>query len=503
MTEGTTHEGEHLALWGGRFSSGPSPELAALSKSTQFDWRLADDDIAGSRAHARALARAGLLTSDELQRMEAALNELQYRVDTGAFAPVEDDEDEATALERGLLEIAGDELGGKLRAGRSRNDQIAALIRMWLRRQSRVIANQLLDLCMALIDQSLKAGRTVMPGRTHMQHAQPVLLAHQLMAHVWPLLRDVDRLRDWDRRIDASPYGSGALAGNTLGLEPVAVARELGFTTVTENSIDGTASRDLVAEFSFVAAMAGVDISRLSEEIIIWNTQEFAFVRLDDAYSTGSSIMPQKKNPDIAELARGKAGRLIGDLTGLLATLKGLPTAYARDLQEDKEAVFDQVDTLEVLLPAFTGMVATMTFDAARLEAEAPTGFALATDIAEWLVKQGVPFRHAHELSGACVKIAEGRGEELWDLTDDDFIEVFREFLPAEQAVGVREVLSTEGSVAARAGKGGTAPTRVREQIVSAKSAVEQLRTYFHASSDGTAYVSPEACVNLHDADQA
>ena len=359
MTEGTTHEGEHLALWGGRFSSGPSPELAALSKSTQFDWRLADDDIAGSRAHARALARAGLLTSDELQRMEAALNELQYRVDTGAFAPVEDDEDEATALERGLLEIAGDELGGKLRAGRSRNDQIAALIRMWLRRQSRVIANQLLDLCMVLIDQSLKAGRTVMPGRTHMQHAQPVLLAHQLMAHVWPLLRDVDRLRDWDRRIDASPYGSGALAGNTLGLEPVAVARELGFTTVTENSIDGTASRDLVAEFSFVAAMAGVDISRLSEEIIIWNTQEFAFVRLDDAYSTGSSIMPQKKNPDIAELARGKAGRLIGDLAGLLATLKGLPTAYARDLQEDKEAVFDQVDTLEVLLPAFTGMVAT------------------------------------------------------------------------------------------------------------------------------------------------
>ncbi len=226
-------------------------------------------------------------------------------------------------------------------------------------------------------------------------------------------------------------------------------------------------------------------------------------MRLDDAYSTGSSIMPQKKNPDIAELARGKAGRLIGDLTGLLATLKGLPTAYARDLQEDKEAVFDQVDTLEVLLPAFTGMVATMTFDAARLEAEAPTGFALATDIAEWLVKQGVPFRHAHELSGACVKIAEGRGEELWDLTDDDFIEVFREFLPAEQAVGVREVLSTDGSVAARAGKGGTAPTRVREQIVSAKSAVEQLRTYFHASSDGTAYVSPEAIVKLHDADQA
>ena len=335
-----------LALWGGRFSSGPSPELARLSKSTQFDWRLADDDIAGSRAHARALGRAGLLSDDELRRMEDALNELQRRVDSGSFAPDDDDEDEATTLERGLIDIAGDELGGKLRAGRSRNDQIATLIRMWLRRHSRVIAGGILTLVNALISQAEAAGTTVMPGRTHMQHAQPVLLAHQLMAHVWPLLREVQRLKDWDARIDASPYGSGALAGTTLGLDPVAVAHELGFTQVTDNSIDGTSSRDQVAEFSFIAAMTGVDLSRLSEEIIIWNTQEFAFVRLDDAYSTGSSIMPQKKNPDIAELTRGKAGRLIGDLTGLLATLKGLPTAYARDLQEDKEAVFDQTDTL-------------------------------------------------------------------------------------------------------------------------------------------------------------
>ena len=457
---------EYLALWGGRFTSGPSPELARLSKSTQFDWRLADDDIAGSRAHARALGRAGLLTADELSRMEASLDELQRRVDSGAFAPIEDDEDEATALERGLLEIAGDELGGKLRAGRSRNDQIACLIRMWLRRHSRVIAGQLLSLASALIDQSVKAGGTVMPGRTHMQHAQPVLLAHQLMAHVWPLLRDVQRLVDWDKRIDASPYGSGALAGNTLGLEPVAV---------TENSIDGTASRDLVAEFAFVAAMAGVDISRLSEEIIIWNTQEFAFVRLDDAYSTGSSIMPQKKNPDIAELARGKSGRLIGDLTGLLATLKGLPTAYARDLQEDKEAVFDQVDTLEVLLPAFTGMIATMSFDHDRLAAE------------------------AHELSGACVKLAEGRGQELWDLTDDDFIGIFRDFLPADKAPQVREVLSTEGSVSARNGKGGTSPARVREQIACAKATVDALRVFANSVSDGPAYKSPKSLRSVTD----
>lgn len=486
-----TQDNEHLALWGGRFSSGPSDALARLSKSTQFDWRLADDDIAGSRAHARALGRAGLLNGEELNRMEQALDELQRRVDSGEFTPVEDDEDEATALERGLLEIAGDELGGKLRAGRSRNDQIATLIRMWLRRHARVIATLVLNTCDALIVQAKDAGNTVMPGRTHMQHAQPVLLAHQLMAHVWPLLRDVERLVDWDARIDYSPYGSGALAGNTLGLSPMTVANELGFADVTANSIDGTAARDLVAEFAFVAAMIGVDISRLSEEIIIWNSQEFSFVRLDDAYSTGSSIMPQKKNPDIAELARGKAGRLIGDLTGLLATLKGLPTAYARDLQEDKEAVFDQVDTLEVLLPAFTGMIATMTFDKERLEEQAPTGFALATDIAEWLVRNGVPFRHAHELSGACVKLAESRGVELWDLTDEDFVAVFDGFVPATMAVEVRTVLSTEGSVSARNGKGGTAPQRVREQIVAARSKVEALRNFGRSNSDGIAYMAP------------
>ena len=331
----------------------------------------------------------------------------------------------------------------------------------------------------------------VMPGRTHMQHAQPVLLAHQLMAHAWPLLRDVQRLVDWDRRADASPYGSGALAGNTLGLDPGAVARELGFSRVTENSIDGTASRDVVAEFAFVAAMAGIDLSRLSEEIIIWNTQEFAFVKLDDAYSTGSSIMPQKKNPDIAELTRGKSGRLIGDLTGLLATLKGLPTAYARDLQEDKEAVFDQVDTLEVVLPAFAGMLRTMVFDKERLEQEAPRGFALATDIAEWLVRNGVPFRHAHELSGACVKLAEGRGQELCDLTDDDFISVFSGFLPADKAPQVREVLSTKGSVTARNGRGGTSPARVREQILAAKNLAVELGHFATSRSDGSAFKAP------------
>ena len=490
-THDTTNNANHpIALWGGRFSSGPSKALAALSKSTQFDWQLADDDIAGSRAHAHALYRAGLLSEKEYADLSLALDELQKRVDDGTFAPIEEDEDEATALERGLLEIAGNELGGKLRAGRSRNDQIAALIRMFLRRYARIIAGLLLSVCDALIKQSKNAKDAVMPGRTHMQHAQPILLAHQLMAHVWPLLRDIQRLIDWDLRANESPYGAGALAGNTLGLDSEEVAKELGFANVCANSIDATASRDIVAEFSFIAAMIGVDISRLSEEIIIWNTQEFAFVRLDDAYSTGSSIMPQKKNPDIAELARGKAGRLIGDLTGLMATLKGLPTAYARDLQEDKEAVFDQIDTLEVLLPAFCGMIETMKFDLDRLKEQSSTGFALATDIAEWLVKHGVPFRNAHTLSGLCVKRAEEIGGDLADLTDSDFATILQGFVDESHISDLRKVLSSEGSVASRCGRGGTAFVRVKEQILEAETKVNNYYNFANSISDGIAYRS-------------
>ena len=466
MTESTTN-GEHLALWGGRFKSGPSPELARLSKSTQFDWRLADDDIAGSRAHARALGRAGLLTADELQRMEDALDELQRRVDSGAFAPIEDDEDEATALERGLLQIAGDELGGKLRAGRSRNDQIAALIRMWLRRHSRIIAKMLLGLAATLIEQSEKAGRTVMPGRTHMQHAQPVLLAHQLMTHVWPLLRDVERLADWDKRIDASPYGSGALAGNTLGLEPVAVARELGFSKVTANSIDGTASRDLVAEFAFIAAMTGVDLSRLSEEIIIWNTQEFAFVRLDDAYSTGSSIMPQKKNPDFAELIRGKSGRVYGNLVQLLVTMKGLPLAYNKDLQEDKEGALDTAHTLMQCLSVMAGMISTWTVNEDAMARECGVGHLAATDVADYLAKRGLPFREAHAVVGHLVLMCEKRGCNLEDLP----FEVFQEASPLFER-DITEALDIPSIVAARTTEGGTAPAAVAVQL---QRAVAQL----------------------------
>ncbi len=281
------------------------------------------------------------------------------------------------------------------------------------------------------------------------------------------------RWRDWDRRAAVSPYGSGALAGSSLGLDPGAVAAELGFDAPVENSIDGTAARDVVAEFAFVAAMVGVDVSRLAEEVIVWATKEFGFVRLDDAYSTGSSIMPQKKNPDVAELARGKAGRMIGDLAGLLATLKGLPLAYNRDLQEDKEPVFDQVDTLDVLLPAVAGMVATLTFDTGRMAELAPQGFALATDVAEWLVREGVPFRVAHEVAGACVKACEERGVELWDLSDAELAAISPALTPR-----VREVLSVEGSLASRSAVGGTAPARVAEQLVAARAEVERLRAW-------------------------
>ncbi|MFX4288151.1 argininosuccinate lyase [Janibacter sp. G349] len=469
----TATTGERVSLWGGRFAGGPSDALAALSKSTHFDWRLAPYDIAGSRAHARVLHGAGLLDDATLDAMLDALRRLADDVTSGAFEPALDDEDVHTALERGLIERAGADVGGRLRAGRSRNDQVATLFRMYLRDHARIVSGLVLDVARALLDQARANIDVAMPGRTHLQHAQPVLLSHHLLAHVWPLLRDVQRFVDWDARTALSPYGSGALAGSSLGLDPEAVAADLGFAGAVDNSIDGTASRDFVAEFCFVAAMTAVDISRLAEEVILWATKEFSFVTLDDAFSTGSSIMPQKKNPDVAELARGKAGRLVGDLAGLMTTLKALPLAYNRDLQEDKEPVFDAVDTLEVLLPAFSGMMATMTYHGERMASLAPQGFSLATDIAEWLVREGVPFRVAHEVAGACVRVCEERDIELWDLSDEDLTGISEHLTP-----GVREVLSVEGSLASRDAKGGTAPARVREQLDNAAAVLDELETF-------------------------
>ena len=467
--ESTTNEGK---LWGGRFAGGPSPELEALSRSTHFDWRLTPYDLAGSQAHARALHAAGLLSDADLAELQRGLTVLGERFAAGTLLPDPRDEDVHGALERMLVAEIGADIGGKLRAGRSRNDQIATLFKVFLRDHARIIAGQVLVLVEALAGQAETHLGAIMPGRTHLQHAQPVLLSHHLMAHAWPLLRDVDRLADWDTRVAAeSPYGAGALAGSSLGLDPEQVAADLGFTGSVANSIDGTAARDFVAEFAFVAAMIGVDVSRLAEEVILWATKEFGFVTLDDAFSTGSSIMPQKKNPDISELARGKAGRLIGDLTGLLATLKALPLAYNRDLQEDKEPVFDAVDTLEVLLPAFAGQIATLTFHTERMAELAPQGFSLATDIAEWLVREGVPFRVAHEVAGACVRRCEGLGIELHELTDEQFAEIDPALTPA-----VREVLTIEGSVSSRVGRGGTAPVRVAEQLAELRKRIAMAR---------------------------
>src|SRR4051794_35357626 len=380
--------------------------------------------------------------------MLGALDDLEAACRSGEFRPAVADEDVHTALERGLLERLGT-LGGKLRAGRSRNDQVATDLRLYLRDNVRQIVSRLVELETALMAQAEQNMGVAAPGMTHLQHAQPVLFSHQLLAHVQAFARDVDRLRDWDKRAAVSPLGSGALAGSSLPLDPEAVAAELGFAGSAANSIDAVSDRDFVAEFLFCAAMIGVHLSRLGEEIVLWTTREFRWVELDDGFSTGSSIMPQKKNPDVAELARGKAGRLIGDLVAILTVLKGLPLAYDRDLQEDKEPVFDAVDTLLLVLPAVAGMVATMQVDAQRLTDTAADGFALATDVAEHLVRKGVPFRDAHEAVGHLVVWCTVNDCDMNDVSDEDLAGISPHLTP-----DVRDVLSVEGALAARAAPG-------------------------------------------------
>jgi argininosuccinate lyase len=460
------------SLWGGRFSGGPAEALARLSVSVQFDWRLAPYDIAGSRAHARVLARANLLTADELGRMLSALDDLEAACASRHFVPTPEDEDVHTALERGLLERLGT-LGGKLRAGRSRNDQVATDLRLYLRDHARGVAARVVELADALIGQAAEHVDTPAPGMTHLQPAQPVSYGHHLLAHVQPLLRDLDRLRDWDRRASVSPLGAGALAGSSLPLDPIQVASELGFAAAAPNSIDAVADRDFAAEFLFVAALIGVHLSRLGEEVVLWTTPAYGWIELDDAYATGSSIMPQKKNPDIAELARGKSGRLIGSLVTVLTMLKGLPLAYDRDMQEDKEPVFDAVDTLEVVLPALAGMIATMTVHADRIARAAPVGYTLATEVADWLVRRGIPFREAHEITGALVARASARGVGLDEIGDSELADVSDSLTP-----DVREVLTVSGALAARTTFGSTGRQPVTEQLTLAADQIAQWRTW-------------------------
>ena len=460
------------SLWGGRFAGGPAEALARLSLSVHFDWRLAPYDLAASRAHARVLSRAGLLTADELGQMLAALDDLEAACASREFEPLPEDEDVHTALERGMLERLGT-LGGKLRAGRSRNDQVATDLRLYLRDHARGVATAVVELATALHTVAAEHTGTHMPGSTHLQPAQPVSLAHHLLAHVQPLLRDLDRLRDWDVRAAVSPLGSGALAGSSLPLDPVQVAAELGFSAAAPNSIDAVADRDFAAEFLFVAALIGVHLSRIGEEIVLWTTPAYGWVELDDAYATGSSIMPQKKNPDIAELARGKSGRLIGGLVTVLTMLKGLPLAYDRDMQEDKEPVFDAVDTLELVLPALTGMIATMTVNVDRLAEAAPVGYTLATEVADWLVTRGIPFREAHEITGALVREASSRGVPLEAVDDEALVAISPHLTPE-----VRAVLTVPGALAARTTYGSTGPGPVAEQLKAVEATLDAARAW-------------------------
>ncbi|MEO6205138.1 MAG: argininosuccinate lyase [Mycobacteriales bacterium] len=469
------HQPGHTSLWGGRFEGGPAEALARLSVSVHFDWRLAPYDLLSSKAHARVLHRAGLLDSDELERMLGALDALRDSVQSGEFRPTMEDEDVHGALERGLIERLG-HLGGKLRAGRSRNDQVATDLRLYLRDHAREVVRQLAGLEEALLEQAERHLDTPAPGMTHLQHAQPVLFAHQLLAHVQAFARDVHRLRDWDLRASVSPLGSGALAGSSLPVDPISAAEELGFGSAAPNSMDAVSDRDFVAEFLFAAALIGVHLSRYGEEVCLWNTTEFGWVTLDDAYSTGSSIMPQKKNPDIAELARGKAGRLIGHVAGVLAMLKGLPLTYDRDMQEAQEPSFDAVETLLVVLPALAGMTQTMTIHADVLEASAPKGFALATDVAEKLVLNGVAFRDAHEAVGQLVVWCTANGKELHEASDAELAEISSFLTP-----DVRTVLDVRGALASRRSHGGTAPDRVLEQLQVLQVEVQSHRDWADA----------------------
>jgi argininosuccinate lyase len=406
-------------LWHGRFAGGPADALMAYTVSLPFDRRMWRDDIAGSAAHVRGLQRVGLLTADERDAILAALDDVVVEMESGDFVFVASDEDIHTAVERRVTELAGP-AGGKLHTARSRNDQVATDLRLWCKRELLAVAAVIHDLQVVLLERALEAGDVYLPGYTHLQRAQPVLLAHHLLAHGWALARDVDRLLATRARLDVSPLGAGALAGSSLPIDPVGTAADLGFAGVFDNSLDAVSDRDFVAESVFDLALVGIHLSRIGEEWVLWTSGEFGFAKLDDGYATGSSMLPQKKNPDIAELARGKSGRLIGNLTGLLATLKGLPLAYNRDLQEDKEPLFDSVEQVLLAVAALTGMIATATFVPEAMQAAADEETMAATDLAEYLVRAGVPFREAHAIVGAHVRNHLAGGGSLRELVAAD-----------------------------------------------------------------------------------
>jgi len=441
-------------LWHGRFGDDPADALMAFTASLPFDQRLAPDDIAGSRAHVKGLVRGGILDGDEAGAVLGALDRVETELADGTFAFQPSDEDIHTAVERRVTELAGP-AGAKLHTGRSRNDQVATDLRLYTKRAMGEVGAGVLSLQRTLLDLAEQAGDAYLPGYTHLQQAQPVLLAHHLLAHGWALVRDVDRLLAVRARADVSPLGAGALAGSSLDLDPLGTALDLGFAAVFDNSLDAVSDRDFVAEALFAVALLGVHLSRIGEEVVLWSTVEFGFLRLADAYATGSSMLPQKKNPDIAELARGRSGRLIGHLTGFLATLKGLPLSYNRDLQEDKEPLFDAVDQAGLALAALTGLLASSTFDTERMAAAADSPYAAATDLAEHLVQGGMPFREAHAVVGRIVRESIDDGRPMDEL------------VRAHPALGeaAQRLLEPGVSVRQRTTRGGAGPEPVADQI--------------------------------------
>jgi argininosuccinate lyase len=453
-------------LWHGRFEGGPAAELMAYTESLSFDRRLWPDDVEGSRAHVRGLERVGIIAPHERDAVLAALDNVAAELAGGTFQFLPSDEDIHTAVERRVTELAGP-AGGKLHTGRSRNDQSATDVRLWCKRELRVIAERVLRLQEVLLQRADDAGDIYLPGYTHLQRAQPILLAHHLLAHAWAFGRDLERLAGALQRIDVSPLGAGALAGSSLPLDPAFTAAELGFAAAFENSLDAVGSRDHLAEALFAVTMIAIDLSRLGEEWVLWTTEEFGFATLDDGYATGSSMLPQKKNPDIAELARGKAGRIIGDLTGFLATLKGLPFSYNRDLQEDKEPLFDAVDQVRLALGAITGMIATATLRPDRMRAAADSETSAATDLAEWLVQRGTPFREAHAIVGTLVRRTLAGEAPLADL------------VAADPALGpdAAALVAPGVSVTRRTTPGGAGPVPVARQRERFAVALEGWRT--------------------------
>ena len=440
------------SLWHGRFAGGPAEALMAYTVSLPFDRRLWEVDIRGSQAHVRGLGRAGVLSAEEVEVVLAALNDVRAEFAEGSFEFREGDEDIHTAVERRVTEIAGD-AGARLHTARSRNDQIATDLRLWTKQAIAEVAAGVVNLQRVLLERAREAGDAYLPGYTHLQRAQPVMLAHHLLAHAWSLHRDLDRLFDAYRRLDVSPLGAGALAGTSIAIDPSSTAEDLGFASVFTNSLDAVSDRDFVAETLFDLSLIGIHLSRIGEEWVLWTSEEFGFARLDDAYATGSSMLPQKKNADIAELARGKSGRLIGNLTGLLATLKSLPLAYNRDLQEDKEPLFDSVEQTVLALAAIAGMIDTAVFDTGRMAAAADADLLAATDLAEHLVRDGVPFRQAHAQVGQLVRRHVAGEANLRDLA------------VAEIGPDCAAYFEPGGATKMRTSPGGAGPSPVAAQI--------------------------------------